>query len=236
MKFSFLKWLFLAVVIVTLFCVNERYKVFALTIPKGRDNVGKCLRVMTYNVNTTSSMKDLNGFKKGLIEEIERHNPDVLCLQELVPVIFKQVQTSMDSLFGYSDSMKIKKDPMRYALYSKFPIRGFTRYKSSVEIDTMGFDSKTKSEVDHVADLARLHVDESEYELYERQLYDILSEVKKIEDIDVEGETEMMISPSTNVNAYSNDTIGPMLSKEEILKNVKHTNGDFIVVPTVIND
>lgn len=150
MKFSFLKWLFLAVVIVTLFCVNERYKVFALTIPKGRDNVGKCLRVMTYNVNTTSSMKDLNGFKKGLIEEIERHNPDVLCLQELVPVIFKQVQTSMDSLFGYSDSMKIKKDPMRYALYSKFPIRGFTRYKSSVEIDTMGFDSKTKSEVDQI--------------------------------------------------------------------------------------
>ena len=94
----------------------------------------------------------------------------------------------------------------------------------------------TKSEVDHVADLARLHVDESEYELYEKQLYDILSEVKKIEEVDVEGETKIMISPSTNINAYSNDTIGPMLSTSDVLKNAKHTNGDFIVVPTVIND
>ena len=94
----------------------------------------------------------------------------------------------------------------------------------------------TKSEVDHVALLARLHVDDSEYELYERQLYDILSEIKKIEDVDVDGETEIMISPCTNTNAYSNDTIGPMLSKDEIFKNVKHSNGDFIVVPRVVAD
>lgn len=94
----------------------------------------------------------------------------------------------------------------------------------------------TKSEVDHVALLARLHVDDSEYELYERQLYDILSEIKKIEDVDVDGETEIMISPCTNINAYSNDNIGPMLSKEEIFKNVKHSNGDFIVVPRVVAD
>ena len=94
----------------------------------------------------------------------------------------------------------------------------------------------SKSEVDHVADLARLHVDDSEYELYGKQLSDILSEIKKIEDLDVEGETEMMISPCINTNEYSNVNIGPMLSKEDVFKNVKHSNGDYIVVPTVINE
>lgn len=94
----------------------------------------------------------------------------------------------------------------------------------------------TREEVDHVADLARLHVDESEYPKYQKQLYDILSEVNKIESVDVEGETEIMISPSTNTNCYSSDIVGPMLSKEEVFKNVKHSNGDFIVVPRVINE
>ena len=94
----------------------------------------------------------------------------------------------------------------------------------------------SKSEVDHVADLARLYVYDSEYPNYEKQLYDILSEIKKIEDVEVKEDDEIMISPSTNINEYSNDTIGPMLSKEDILKNVKHSNGDFIVVPTVVNE
>ena len=94
----------------------------------------------------------------------------------------------------------------------------------------------SRAEVDHVADLARLYVDESEYELYGKQLYDILSEIKKIENVDVEGTTDMMISPSTNTNTYSNDTIGPMMNREEIFKNVKHSNGDYELVPKVINE
>lgn len=94
----------------------------------------------------------------------------------------------------------------------------------------------SKSEVDHVAELAKLYVNDSEYPIYEKQLYDILSEINKIEEVDVSSDDEIMISPSNNVNEYSNDTIGPMLSKEDIFKNVKHSNGDFIVVPTVVNE
>lgn len=92
-----------------------------------------------------------------------------------------------------------------------------------------------KSTVDHVATLARLNIDENEYELYGSQLYDILSEIKKIEEVDVSS-SDIMVSPSTNINEYSNDTIGPMLSKEEIFKNVPHSNDDYIMVPTVIAD
>lgn len=94
----------------------------------------------------------------------------------------------------------------------------------------------SREEVDHVADLARLHVDEAEYELYSKQLYDILEEVNKIEKVDLKGEDEIMISPCENTNCYSSDQAGPMLSKEEIFKNVKHSNGDYILVPRVVAD
>ena len=93
----------------------------------------------------------------------------------------------------------------------------------------------SKEEVEHVATLARLNVNEDEYELYGHQLYDILSEIKKIEDVKVSND-DIMITPSNNINEYSNDTIGPMLSTEEILKNVKHSNDDYIMVPKVIAD
>lgn len=94
----------------------------------------------------------------------------------------------------------------------------------------------TKEEVDHVAHLARLYVDEKEYDLYAHQLYDILEEINKIEQVDLEGESNIMISPCTNTNCYSQDQVGPMLSKEEIFRNVKHSNGDYIVVPRVVAD
>lgn len=94
----------------------------------------------------------------------------------------------------------------------------------------------TREEVDHVADLARLHVDESEYELYAKQLHDILSDVEKIESVDLKGEEDIMISPCTSTNVYSSDQVGPMLTHEEIFKNVKHSNGDYIVVPRVVAD
>ena len=93
-------------------------------------------------------------------------------------------------------------------------------------------DRKT---INHVATLARLNIDEKEYELYGKQLYDILSEIKKIEVVEC-STNDIMITSSSNINEYSNDTIGPMLSKDQIFKNVKHSNDDYIMVPKVIAD
>ena len=148
MKFFYL---FISVaVVVAICCVNVRYEVIALNIPKGQEKGEDCLRVMTYNVNTTKNMKDVDGFKKGLIEEIEQHNPDVLCLQDLVPEVFKQVQTSLDSLFGYADSMKLKRETYHCVIYSKKPIRNYSRYKCISEIDTIGYTSLIKGEVGQI--------------------------------------------------------------------------------------
>lgn len=93
-----------------------------------------------------------------------------------------------------------------------------------------------ENEVKHVANLARLQINNDEIELYGKQLYDILTEIEKIINVDVKNESEILISPTTNTNCYKQDKIGHMNSKEEIFKNVKNVSGDYIVVPKVIND
>lgn len=93
----------------------------------------------------------------------------------------------------------------------------------------------SKELVTHVANLARLEVDEKEFELYQTQLADILTEIDKIINVEVNTE-QILIAPTTNVNCYSNDVEKEMLSKGDIMKNVKNTNGDYIIVPRVLND
>lgn len=141
LKYSNFKWLILFVIIIAMWRINERFEIFAMNSSKLENKHGDCFRVMTLNVNTTSSLQDVERFKAELIDEIDRNRPDLLCLQELVPVIFNQIQTSMDSLFGYTDSMKIKKDRLRWVLYSKKPIRTFKRYRGEKDIDTIDLDS-----------------------------------------------------------------------------------------------
>ena len=91
----------------------------------------------------------------------------------------------------------------------------------------------TDKDVEHVIDLARL--DEKDIERYKEQLNDILTEIDKIIDVEIE-EENIMISPIKNVNRYTEDEIGEMINKKEVLEMANKTNGEFIVVSRVIND
>ncbi|MBQ8234401.1 MAG: Asp-tRNA(Asn)/Glu-tRNA(Gln) amidotransferase subunit GatC [Bacilli bacterium] len=93
----------------------------------------------------------------------------------------------------------------------------------------------SKEEVEHVSNLARISIKENEYELYAKQLHDILSDIEKINEVELTSD-DILISTTKNINKYSTDEIKPMLKKEEIFKNVKDYNGDFIVVPKVIDN
>ncbi len=93
----------------------------------------------------------------------------------------------------------------------------------------------TKEQVRHVADLAHISITEQEEDMYLTQLNDILNEIKKIEDVNVDGE-EIMISSVDKTNCYKEDVPGVMDKRDEILKNSKLRKGDFIVVPKVLND
>ena len=49
-------------------------------------------------------------------------------------------------------------------------------------------------------------------------------------------EENIMISPIKNVNRYTEDEIGEMINKKEVLEMANKTNGEFITVSRVIND
>lgn len=152
MKRSAYKFLLLLLVsvIIVLCLLNNRYEVFALNVTRGMEKEEGNIRVMTYNVNASLRNGDAGDALSGIIDAVEKHNPDIVCFQELSPTVFSKIKYPLDSLFGYSDSMSIKKEKLRYWLYSKKPIRNFTRYKFLTEIDTVGFDSITKIEIKQV--------------------------------------------------------------------------------------
>lgn len=91
----------------------------------------------------------------------------------------------------------------------------------------------SEEQVRHIANLAKLNVKDSEMEKYQKQLSDILTEIEKIVEVDIE-EDEIMISPTENKNNYSEDIIEQHISKEDAFLNAKRTKGDYIAVPKVI--
>ena len=91
-----------------------------------------------------------------------------------------------------------------------------------------------KQDVYHVANLARLKVNEQDVIKYQVQLNDILTEIEKIEIVDCE-EEDIMISPSLNSNRFSDGSI-KHVNKNEVLARASKTKGDFIVVSRVLND
>ena len=96
-------------------------------------------------------------------------------------------------------------------------------------------DKLTKEEVLHVANLARIELDEKEIEKYQVELKQLLDDVDKIKD--VKGyDDERMIAPWDNSTVLREDSEGIMLESEKVLNNAPHHRGNYISVPTVIND
>lgn len=91
-------------------------------------------------------------------------------------------------------------------------------------------------ELMHVSNLAKLELNESEQEKFSTDLAMILNDIEKINKVDINDDSNIMISPSTNINEYHNVTELEFIGKEEALKNSKLSDGDYIVVPQVISD
>jgi len=159
-----LKWFLPIVILILLFGVNWYYEFFAFNIYRQVQKESGTFRVMTFNINASRDIYDVEVFKKGLIAEIEKQNPDILCLQELSLSNFLKIQSSLDSLFGYTDSLEIKKEVLRYCLYSKKPIRKFKRYKCLGSIDTTGFDISAKKEIAQIRKQMPVYSIEAEVE------------------------------------------------------------------------
>ena len=91
----------------------------------------------------------------------------------------------------------------------------------------------TRSDVEHVAFLARLRLTGEELDRLEGQLNHILDQYAKLSELDTSA-----IPPTAQTieleNILREDVAAPSLSVEDVLRNAKATEGDFIVVPPIL--
>jgi aspartyl-tRNA(Asn)/glutamyl-tRNA(Gln) amidotransferase subunit C len=93
----------------------------------------------------------------------------------------------------------------------------------------------SRSDVEHVAHLARLGLSDEEVTLLARQLNHILDQYAILADLDTDG-----IAPSAQVieleNILRDDTVRPSLPIEAVLANASERSGDHIVVPAILGE
>ncbi|MHB8893459.1 MAG: Asp-tRNA(Asn)/Glu-tRNA(Gln) amidotransferase subunit GatC [Candidatus Limnocylindrales bacterium] len=93
--------------------------------------------------------------------------------------------------------------------------------------------SLTRSDVEHVAHLARLGLAEEELARLEGQLNHILDQYAKLAELDTDA-----IPPTAQVieleNILREDVAMPSLGVDVVLANAPERDGDFFVVPAIL--
>ena len=96
-------------------------------------------------------------------------------------------------------------------------------------------DRLTKEEVMHVANLARININEDEIDKYAVDLKKLLNEVDKIKDIKLSTE-ELLVTPVEHESVLRDDNDTSNVEFSEIKKNVPATVGNFVEVPVMVNE
>ena len=91
----------------------------------------------------------------------------------------------------------------------------------------------SRSDVEHVAHLARLGLTDEELTRLEGQLNHILDQYEILTGLPTDD-----IPPTAQTieleNILREDVAGPSLTVEDVLRNAASTDGDFIVVPPIL--
>ena len=91
----------------------------------------------------------------------------------------------------------------------------------------------TRTDVEHVAFLARLALTPEELDRLEGQLNHILDQYAKLSELDTSA-----IAPTAQTieleNILREDVAGASLPVDAVLRNASATEGDFIVVPPIL--
>jgi aspartyl-tRNA(Asn)/glutamyl-tRNA(Gln) amidotransferase subunit C len=93
----------------------------------------------------------------------------------------------------------------------------------------------TRSDVEHVAHLARLGLTADELSLLEGQLNHILDQYTKLAELETD-----TIPPTAQTieleNILRDDVVIPPLPVDEVLRNAPESSGGFIVVPPILGE
>ena len=100
----------------------------------------------------------------------------------------------------------------------------------------MGQDHRlTRDDVAHVAELARLHLDEEELEMFTDQLAGVLDHAADIAALELEG-----VEPTAHAMALANvfrpDEARPVADREEILSEAPDVEDHCFRVPPVLGE
>lgn len=90
----------------------------------------------------------------------------------------------------------------------------------------------TVKDVEHVANLARLELDEDEKLRLVKQMGDILNYVEQMNEVDTTG-VEPMSHAIVITNVMRDDVVVSEISKEELMKNAPEKEDGFFKVPKI---
>ncbi|MGQ0667775.1 MAG: Asp-tRNA(Asn)/Glu-tRNA(Gln) amidotransferase subunit GatC [Nitrospiraceae bacterium] len=93
----------------------------------------------------------------------------------------------------------------------------------------------THEEVEKVAKLARLAINQAEKDMFAKQLSQILTHVEQLNRYDTEG-----IEPTATVlgqtNVFRDDVVRPSLPVDKALQNAPERAADWFCVPKILED
>ena len=95
--------------------------------------------------------------------------------------------------------------------------------------------SITRSDVEHVAHLARLHLTDEELDRMQAQLSKIIDAIDTLQQVDTSH-----VGPTASViqleNVMRDDEVRPGISREAALANAPQRDDPFLRVPTVLEE
>lgn len=92
----------------------------------------------------------------------------------------------------------------------------------------------SRQDVEHIAQLARLHLTEEEKERYREQLSNILDHISKLQELDTSN-VQPMSSVVVEQSRLREDKPGPGMPREDLLSNAPDVADDQFRVPPVLD-
>ena len=88
-------------------------------------------------------------------------------------------------------------------------------------------------DVQNMAKLARLQIDEETQELFAKQFADIISYMDILSEVDTKG-IEPLYSPCLHKAVLREDVAISRAEREEVLKNAPKSDGQYFIVPRIV--
>lgn len=92
----------------------------------------------------------------------------------------------------------------------------------------------TLQDVEYVAGLAQLSLDEEAKQRLVQEMGDVLAYIEKLNELDTEGVEPMMHVLDLN-NVYREDVVTGSLDHDAALQNAPKTDGDYFLVPRILD-